>query len=196
MQQRKQQNTAIPLINDKITVERVRLIESDGSQVGIVTSSEALERAQSVDLDLVLIVPDSDPPVAKIMNHGRYLFSQKKAKMGARKKQTRVQIKEVKFRPVTEEGDYQIKLRSLVRFLKAHNKARIAMRFRGREMNHQELGINLLNRLEKDLEEYGIVESAPKMEGRQFTMVMTPKTKKLNPQPKKKYEEEKNKKSS
>jgi translation initiation factor IF-3 len=155
----------------------VRLIDAEGTQVGIVSSRDALAKAQEAELDLVEIVPHAKPPVCRIMDYGKFLFEQNKKKQKAKKKQKQVQLKEIKFRPSTEEGDYQVKLRNLIRFLEEGDKAKVSLRFRGREMAHQDIGRNLLKRLETDLEEYGIVEQFPKMEGRQLTMVFGPKKK-------------------
>jgi len=129
------------------------------------------------DMDLVEVSPNAEPPVCRIMDFGKYLFEQNKKAHAARKKQKQIHVKEVKFRPGTEEHDYQIKLQKLVRFLTQGDKAKVTLRFRGREMAHQELGIKLLKRVENDLEELAIVEQFPKMEGRQLVMVMTPKKK-------------------
>ncbi|ANG63946.1 translation initiation factor IF-3 [Marinobacterium aestuarii] len=145
--------------------------------MGIVTIKEALEAAQEAGLDLVQIA-DSDPIVCKVMDYGKHQYEAKKQQNLAKKKQVQMQVKEVKFRPGTEEGDYQVKLRNLVRFLEAGDKAKVTLRFRGREMAHQELGMQLMLRVEKDLEELGVVEQRPKMEGRQMTMVIAPKKKK------------------
>tara|TARA_B100001093_G_C26595798_1_gene913628 strand:+ start:203 stop:670 length:468 start_codon:yes stop_codon:yes gene_type:complete len=155
----------------------VRLIGPTGEQIGVVNTNDALVAARENDLDLVLIAESSDPPVAKIMDFGKRLYEEKKAKAVAKKKQHQLQVKEVKFRPGTDVGDYQVKLRNLVRFLEDGDKAKITIRFRGREMAHQELGMQMLERLEKDLEEYGIVEARPKLEGRQMVMVFAPKKK-------------------
>ena len=129
-------------------------------------------------MDLVLIVPDASPPVVKIMDYGKHLFDLKKAKTAQRKKQKQIQVKEMKFRPGTEEGDYQVKLRNLVRFLEDGDKAKVSLRFRGREMAHPEIGLELLKRIENDLEEHGSVETAPKFEGRQMTMVLSARKRK------------------
>ena len=129
-------------------------------------------------MDLVLIAPDAEPVVCKLMDYGKHIFEVKKQKAVQKKKQKQTQIKEMKFRPGTEEGDYQVKLRNLVRFLEAGDKAKVSLRFRGREMAHQELGMQLLKRVEVDLEELGTVEQHPKMEGRQMIMVIAPKKKK------------------
>lgn len=138
---------------------------------------DALEKAQEAELDLVQI-SDGDPIVCKIMDYGKKLYEEKKAKAAAKKKQVQTQVKEVKFRPGTEEADYQVKLRNLIKFLEHGDKAKITLRFRGREMAHQELGMQLLQRVEKDLEELANVELRPKMEGRQLTMVLAPIKKK------------------
>ena len=153
------------------------MIGADGNQVGVVTIREALELAQADTLDLVEIVPTSEPPVCRIMDHGRFLFDQKKKKAEAKKKQKQVQIKEMKFRPGTDEGDYQVKLRNLTRFLQEGDKAKVTMRFRGREHAHRELGLKLLRRVEADLAAISIVEQQPQMEGRQMIMVLGPKKK-------------------
>ncbi|WLQ17406.1 translation initiation factor IF-3 [Hahella aquimaris] len=166
-----------PKINENITASEVRLIASDGKQVGIVPIKEALEKAEQEGLDLVQIA-DSDPVVCRIMDYGKKIFEEKKQKAAAKKKQKQTQVKEMKFRPGTEEGDYQVKLRNLIRFLEHGDKAKVSIRFRGREMAHQELGLQLLQRVEKDLEEFGVVEQRPKMEGRQAMMVVAPKKKK------------------
>ena len=129
-------------------------------------------------LDLVEIAPQADPVVCKVMDYGKHVFEEKKDKAAAKKKQRRTQVKEMKFRPGTEEGDYQVKLRNLTRFLNDGDKAKVTLRFRGREMAHQELGMDLLKRIENDLAEIGTVEMFPKMEGRQLTMVLAPNSKK------------------
>ncbi|MEE4660543.1 MAG: translation initiation factor IF-3 [Halieaceae bacterium] len=160
--------------NDEIEADQVRLIGADGEQVGIVPLKDALAAAEAASLDLVQIT-DTEPVVCKIMDYGKHVFEAKKQKNAAKKKQKRTQIKEMKFRPGTEEGDYQVKLRNLVRFLENGDKAKVTLRFRGREMAHQEIGMELLKRVEADLAELGAVEQFPKMEGRQLTMVIAPK---------------------
>lgn len=155
----------------------MRLIAADGGQVGIVSIGDALEAAAEAELDLVQI-SDGDPIVCKIMDYGKKLYEEKKQKAEAKKKQHQVQIKEIKFRPGTEEGDYQIKLRNLTRFLSEGNKAKVSIRFRGREMAHQNIGMELMKRVEADLEELGTVEQRPKLEGRQMVMVIAPIKKK------------------
>ncbi|WP_415901097.1 translation initiation factor IF-3 [Neptuniibacter sp. QD48_11] len=168
-----------PMINENLlkVAKQCRLIGPDGTQIGIVPVNDALVAAQEAGLDLVKI-SEADPIVCKVMDYGKHLYELKKQKNEAKKKQHQVQIKEVKFRPNTEEGDYQVKLRNLVRFLEAGDKAKITLRYRGREMAHQELGMQLLQRIEKDLEELAAVEQRPKMEGRQLVMVLAPKKKK------------------
>ena len=153
------------------------MIGPTGEQIGVVNTNDALVAARENDLDLVLIAESSDPPVAKIMDFGKRLYEEKKAKAAAKKKQHQLQGKEIKFRPGTDIGDYQVKLRNLVRFLEDGDKAKVTIRFRGREMAHQELGMQMLERLEKDLEEHGVVEARPKLEGRQMIMVIAPKKK-------------------
>ena len=155
----------------------MRLIDQDGEQAGIVSLEDAKQKAFEADMDLVEVSPTAKPPVCRIMDYGKYLFEERKKKQLAKKKQKQIQVKEVKFRPGTEEGDYQIKLRNLIRFLGEGNKAKVTLRFRGREMAHQELGRNLLKRVEQDLAELGTVEQFPKMEGRQMVMVIAPKKK-------------------
>ena len=152
----------------------VRLVGSDGSQVGIVSREDALAKAQGEQLDLVLIAPDASPPVCKIMDYGKHLFDIKKQKAAQRKKQRQTQVKEMKLRPGTEEGDYQVKLRSLRKFLEEGDKAKVSLRFRGREMLHPEIGLQQLTRIAGDLEELATVEAEPKLEGRQMVMVLAP----------------------
>lgn len=144
--------------------------------------ARALETAKDAKLDLVEIAPDADPVVCKILDYGKFIFEAKKDKAAAKKKQRKTQVKEMKFRPGTEEGDYQVKLRNLTRFLNDGDKAKVTLRFRGREMAHQELGMELLKRIETDLAEISAVELYPKMEGRQLTMVLAPKGKKKGEQ--------------
>jgi translation initiation factor IF-3 len=154
---------------------QVRVIGPNGEQVGIMTAQEALRSAESSGLDLVEVAPGAEPPVCRIMDYGKFVFEQNKKAQSARRKQKQIQVKEVKFRPGTEEGDYQVKLRSLIKFLTQGDKAKVTLRFRGREMVHQELGAELLKRVQKDLEEHGSVEQQPLMEGRQMVMVIGPR---------------------
>jgi len=164
------------IINDQITADPVRLVGAEGEQIGIVPLSEAIAAAEAATMDLVLMA-DSDPPVCKVRDYGKHVFEAKKQKSAQKKKQKRTQVKEMKFRPGTEDGDYQVKLRNLIRFLESGDKAKVTLRFRGREMAHQEIGMELLKRVEADLAELGTVEQFPKMEGRQLTMVIAPKKK-------------------
>lgn len=138
---------------------------------------DALKMAEDAEMDLVEVAPDADPPVCRIMDYGKYKFEENKKRHAAKKKQKQIQIKEVKFRPGTEEGDYRVKLRNLIRFLENGDKAKVTLRFRGREMAHQELGKQLLERVENDLAEIASVEQFPRMEGRQMVMVIAPKKK-------------------
>ncbi len=154
------------------------MVASDGSQVGVVGLEAALEAAQKETLDLVEISPDAEPPVCKIMDYGKHVFDIKKKVALQKKKQKQTQVKEMKFRPGTDQGDYEIKLRNLVRFLENGDKAKISLRFRGREMAHQQLGMDMMKRIEADLAELAQVEQFPKMEGRQMIMVLSPRSKK------------------
>ena len=151
------------------------MIALNGEQIGILPIEEALEAAANEGLDLVEVAPNSEPPVCRIMDYGKFVFEQNKKAQSARRKQKQIHVKEIKFRPGTEEGDYQVKLRNLVRFLKQGDKTKVTLRFRGREMAHQELGRELLKRVESDLDEYGTVEQYPQLEGRQMVMVLTPR---------------------
>lgn len=165
-------------INADVRGPEFRVIGPDNEQLGIMTSRDAAERARSLSLDLVEISPGAKPPVCRIMDYGKFLFEQKKAKAEAKKKQKQTQIKEIKLRPATDIGDYNIKLRNITKFLDENNKVKVTLRFRGREMAHKELGMEMLKRIEADTTEHGEVEFRPKMEGRQMTMVLGPKKKK------------------
>lgn len=156
----------------------VRLIDADGEQVGVVPIRQAQQIAYDAELDLVEISPNADPPVCRVMDFGKFRFEQNKKLAAAKKKQKQIQVKEVKFRPGTDEGDYQVKIRNLIRFLSDGDKAKVTVRFRGRELAHRELGMELLQRIETDLLEYASVEQHAKMEGRQMIMTLTPKKKK------------------
>lgn len=145
--------------------------------IGVMSREQALDMALSQDLDLVEVSPNAEPPVCRILDFGKFLFEQNKKAHAAKRKQKQIQVKEVKFRPSTEEGDYQVKLRNLVRFLSDGDKAKVTLRYRGREMAHQELGFKLLQRVQQDLQDYGSVEQMPKLEGRQLVMVISPKRK-------------------
>ncbi|HYW91892.1 MAG TPA: translation initiation factor IF-3 [Gammaproteobacteria bacterium] len=161
--------------NQEISSPELRVIGSDGEQVGIMDRAEALKIAEDAGLDLVEVSPNANPPVCRVMDYGKYLFEKNKSQQAAKKKQKQIQTKEVKFRPGTDEGDYQVKLRNLMRFLEHGDKAKVTLRFRGREMQHQDLGRDLLERVRTDLEELASVEQFPKMEGRQMIMVLAPR---------------------
>jgi translation initiation factor IF-3 len=150
------------------------LIGVEGEQLGIVSLNQALTMAEEAEIDLVEIAPQAVPPVCRLMDYGKFKYHESKRQHEARLKQKQVQVKEVKFRPGTDEGDYQVKLRNLIRFLQEGDKAKITLRFRGREITHQELGLALLKRVEADLQEHAVVEQFPKMEGRQMVMVLGP----------------------
>jgi translation initiation factor IF-3 len=163
------------LLNEEIRSSNVRLVAADGSQRGVVSREEALAEARASGLDLVLVASEAEPPVCKVMDYGKHLFELKKTKAAQRKKQKQIQVKEIKFRPGTEEGDYQVKLRNLRRFLEEGDKAKISLRFRGREVVHPEIGMELMKRIAEDLDDLGQVESEPKFEGRQVIMVLQPR---------------------
>lgn len=165
-------------INSEIRAKEVRLIDQDGEQVGIMGLRDALARSEAAGMDLVEISPEAEPPVCRIMDYGKFVFEQKQKKREAKKKQHQVQIKEIKLRPGTEEADYQVKLRAIVRFLEEGDKAKITLRFRGREMAHQDLGMKQLERIEADLAEVAVVEQHPKLEGKMMSMLVGPKKKK------------------
>ena len=164
-------------MNEEILDAKVRLINAEGDNVGIVATQEALRIASEAELDLVEISPNSQPPVCRVMDYGKYKFEQNKKAHQAKKKQKQSQVKEIKFRPGTEEGDYRVKLKKLIEFLQDGDKTKVTIRYRGREMQHKELGAQLLDRIEEDLSEYGDVEQRPKMEGRQMIMVLSPSKK-------------------
>lgn len=163
--------------NQDIRVPRVRVIGSDGEMIGVLTRDEAIAMAEEEALDLVEIQPNADPPVCKIMDFGKFRFEAQKRANEAKKKSKQVEIKEVKFRPVTDEGDYQIKMRKMRGFIEDGDKIKVNIRFRGREMSHQELGRGMLQRIEADLGEDIVIESRPRMEGRQMVMMIAPKKK-------------------
>jgi translation initiation factor IF-3 len=165
-------------INGEVTAPQVRLVGIDNEALGIVKTSEALKMAEDAEVDLVEIAPQAEPPVCKLMDYGKFKYQEQKRAHDARLKQKVIQVKEVKFRPGTDENDYQVKLRNLLRFLEEGDKVKITLRFRGREMAHQEFGVRQLERLRTDLEEHAQVEQMPKLEGRQMVMVMAPKKKK------------------
>jgi translation initiation factor IF-3 len=163
--------------NEEITAPQLRIIGADGEQVGVMSRYDALQLALSQELDLVEVSPTAEPPVCRIIDYGKFLFEQNKKAHTAKRKQKQTQVKEVKFRPGTDEGDYQIKLRNLIRFLSEGDKAKVTLRFRGREMAHTDIGRQVLIRLQQDLGAYGLVEQQPLMEGRQMVMMIAPKKK-------------------
>jgi translation initiation factor IF-3 len=163
--------------NGEITSPKVRVIGPDNQQIGIMFTREAIQYATEHGQDLVEVSPTADPPVCRVMDYGKYLFELNKKQQTARKKQKQIQVKEVKFRPTTDEGDYQIKLRNLIRFLTEGDKAKVTLRYRGRELLHQDIGVGILERIKKDLEEVGQVEQFPRLEGKQMVMIIGPKRK-------------------
>jgi translation initiation factor IF-3 len=160
-------------------VREVRLVGVDGEQLGVVPIAEALLKAEEAEVDLVEIAPQAEPPVCRIMDFGKFRYQEQKRAHEAKLKQKQIQVKEIKFRPMTDEGDYQIKLRNLIKFLGEGDKAKVTLRFRGREMAHQEFGFQLLERVKADLEEHAQVEQFPKLEGRQLVMMLGPKKKEV-----------------
>ncbi|AHG64272.1 translation initiation factor IF-3 [Advenella mimigardefordensis] len=164
-------------INAEIRIPEIRLIGVDGEQLGIVKTVEALRLAEQEGVDLVEIAPNAEPPVCRIMDYGKFKYQEQKRQQEAKAKQKIIQVKEVKFRPATDEGDYQVKLRNLKRFIEDGDKAKVTLRFRGREMAHQELGMRVLERVRDDMAELVQVEAMPKLEGRQMVMVLAPKRK-------------------
>ncbi|MBC7786886.1 MAG: translation initiation factor IF-3 [Methylophilaceae bacterium] len=161
-------------INGDITAPQVRLVGMEGEPLGIVTLAEAFAKAEEADIDLVEIAPQAAPPVCRLMDYGKFKYAESKRQHEVKLKQKQVQVKEIKFRPGTDDGDYNIKVRSIARFLEDGDKAKITLRFRGREITHQELGLALLKRVEADLKEHAAVEQFPKMEGRQMVMILGP----------------------
>ncbi|WP_211214731.1 translation initiation factor IF-3 [Chitiniphilus shinanonensis] len=166
-----------PRINGEITAREVRLQGLDGEQLGIVSLAQAMALAEEAEVDLVEIAPTATPPVCRIMDYGKYKYEKSKKEHAAKQKQKQIQVKEVKLRPGTDENDYQVKLRNLVRFLEEGDKCKVTLRFRGREMAHQEIGLAQLKRVESDLTELAVVEQFPKLEGRQMVMMLAPKKK-------------------
>ncbi len=164
-----------PRVNRAITVAEVRLIDESGENVGVVSTADALDRADNAGLDLVEISPGAEPPVCKILDYGRFKYQDQKRKNEARKKQKTVDVKEIKMRPNIDQHDYDVKMRAINRFIDEGDKVKVTMRFRGREMAHQDLGLKVLDRVRDQLEEVAKVEQFPKMEGRQMTMVGAPK---------------------
>jgi len=164
-----------PRINEEIRVREVHLIDKDGHNLGNMTPAEALAKAQEAGLDLVEISPNATPPVVKILDFGKYKYQEQKKQAEARKKQKVVEVKEIKLRPMIDDHDYQVKMRSMERFFEEGDKVKVTLRFRGREMAHQELGTKLLNRVKEDTTKLAKVESEPRIEGRQMVMVLTPR---------------------
>ena len=165
-------------LNEEITVPEIRLQGAEGEQLGIVSIREALHMAEEAGVDLVEIAPTAKPPVCRIMDYGKFKYQEQKRAHEAKLKQKQVQVKEIKLRPGTDENDYQIKLRNMTRFLEEGDKVKVTLRFRGREMAHQEFGMRQLERIKADLDEVGAVEQMPKMEGRQMIMIIGPAKKK------------------
>ncbi|WP_440461118.1 translation initiation factor IF-3 [Salipiger bermudensis] len=163
-----------PRVNDRIRAPEIRLIGAEGENLGVQPPRRAMELAEQAGLDLVEISPNANPPVCKIMDYGKFKYEQQKRESEARKKQTVIQVKEVKFRPNTDTHDYDVKMRNVVKFLEKGDKVKVTLRFRGREMAHQNLGRELLERVAEDIKELGKVENMPKMEGRQMTMMVGP----------------------
>jgi len=161
--------------NEEIEAGEVRVINDDGEQLGVMPLPDALEKAKEFSLDLVEVSPNAEPPVCRIMDFGKFVFEQNKKSQSAKRKQKQSQVKEIKFRPGTDKGDYDVKMRKLREFLEQGDKTKVTLRFRGREMAHQELGAQLLARVRDDLAELGTVEQMPQMEGRQMIMVIGPK---------------------
>ncbi|MDC0876808.1 translation initiation factor IF-3 [Methylophilaceae bacterium] len=164
-------------INSDIIAQEIRLVGMEAEPLGIVSLADAIAQAEDLETDLVEIAPKAKPPVCRLMDYGKFKYSQSKKLHEAKTKQKNVQVKEVKFRPGTDDNDYNVKLRNLIRFLGDGDKTKVTLRFRGREIAHQQLGMALLKRVEADLEEYGVVEQFPKMEGRQMVMVLQPSKK-------------------
>ncbi|MBM3606066.1 MAG: translation initiation factor IF-3 [Alphaproteobacteria bacterium] len=164
-----------PRVNERIRVSEIRLIGADGENVGVVPPSVGLQMAQDAGLDLVEISPNAIPPVCKVMDLGKFKYEQQKREAEARKKQKIIEVKEIKFRPGTDTHDYDVKMRSVMKFLEGGDKVKVTLRFRGREMAHQDLGLELLNRVRDDVGEAGKVESMPKLEGRQMVMMIAPR---------------------
>lgn len=165
-------------LNNEIAVPEIRLIDAEGEQAGVVNIRAALQMAEEAGLDLVEIAPTAQPPVCRIMDYGKFKYQEAKKAHEAKLKQKQVQVKEIKLRPGTDENDYQIKLRNMIKFLEEGDKVKVTLRFRGREMAHQEFGMRQLERIKTDLEAVGAVEQMPKMEGRQMIMIIGPAKKK------------------
>lgn len=166
-----------PRVNEEIRVPEVRLIGADGEQLGVIPTQQAIKMSEESGLDLVEVSPEAAPPVCRVMDYGKYKFEVSKRKAAARKKQKQIQIKEIKLRPATEDADYKVKLRNISKFLEEGDKAKVTIRFRGREMSHPELGMQLLQKMIAELGDQAVVEQSPKFEGRQIVMVLGPKKK-------------------
>ncbi|HKT16414.1 MAG TPA: translation initiation factor IF-3 [Stellaceae bacterium] len=164
-----------PRVNEEILSPRVRLVDERGQMIGVVPRSDAIARALEAGLDLVEVAANADPPVCKILDFGKYKYEEQKRKNEARKKQKVIEVKEIKLRPGIDDHDYDVKMRSMKSFIDEGDKVKVTMRFRGRELAHQELGMDVLMRVKGDLDEIAKVEQYPRMEGRQMTMVMSPK---------------------
>jgi len=177
-------------INGEITAPQLRLVAENGDQLGIVAVGDALRMAEEQNVDLVEIAPLAVPPVCKLMDYGKFRYREQKKAHEAKLKQKQIQVKEIKFRPGTDEGDYKIKVGKLIQFLDEGDKAKVTLRFRGREMAHQEFGVRLLERVRKDLEVHAIIEQFPRLEGRQMVMVLAPKKKGVPPKAKPKAAKE------
>jgi len=177
-------------INGEITAPQLRLVAENGDQLGIVAVGDALKMAEEQNVDLVEIAPLAVPPVCKLMDYGKFRYREQKKAHEAKLKQKQIQVKEIKFRPGTDEGDYKIKVGKLIQFLEEGDKAKVTLRFRGREMAHQEFGVRLLERVRKDLEVHAIIEQFPRLEGRQMVMVLAPKKKAVPVKAKKEVKKE------
>lgn len=164
-----------PRVNQEITAPRVRLVDADGEMVGVVTRREALDLAIEANLDLVEVSPNAEPPVCKILDNGKFKYEQQKKKNEAKKKQKIIEVKEIQIRPMIDDNDFEVKRRAAERFLKEGNKVKVTMRFRGREMSHQEIGMKVINRFKDQFEELAKIETAPRFEGKQMLMIMGPK---------------------
>jgi translation initiation factor IF-3 len=164
-----------PRVNEEINVPRVRLVDAKGQMVGVVPRNDALDMAAQAGLDLVEVAANADPPVCKILDYGKYKYEEQKKKNEARKRQKVIEVKEIKMRPGIDDHDYEVKMRAMLRFIEEGDKVKVTMRFRGRELAHQDLGMNVLMRVKEDLDEIAKVEAFPRMEGKQMTMVMSPK---------------------
>jgi len=164
-----------PRVNEEIAVPRVRLVDARGNMVGVVPRNEALDMAAQAGLDLVEVAANADPPVCKILDYGKFKYEEQKKKNEARKKQKVIEVKEIKMRPGIDDHDYEVKMKAMLRFIEEGDKVKVTMRFRGRELAHQDLGMNVLMRVKEDLDHLAKVEAFPRMEGKQMTMVMSPK---------------------